>query len=172
MADFIQAFQKLILNEGIYSNDLDDSGGRTVLGISENNWPNWEGWKIVNQLSTVKEMATNEELQRLVRVFYLNNFWNPILGDKIESQKIANSIFDFGVNAGSGTSMELAQKTVGVYVDGKNGNNTLKALNEFDERLFVAEFALNKIERYCDIVDKKPTQLRFLKGWCRRSLKR
>jgi len=171
MANFIEAFQKVILNEGLYSNDPDDAGGRTILGISENNWPKWAGWKIVDRLASAKEMATNAELQNLVQSFYLINFWNPILGDQITSQKIANSIFDFGVNAGSNTSMELAQKTVGSYVDGKNGNNTLKALNSFDERLFVAEFALNKIDHYCDIVDKKPTQLKYLKGWVRRALK-
>jgi len=171
MAEFITAYQVVIGNEGIYSNDPDDSGKRTVMGISENNWPSWAGWKIVGQLSTPKEMATNTELQSLVQQFYLNNFWNPIKGDDIASQKIANSIMDAGVNMGVKTSVKLAQKTVGVSDDGVIGNDTIKALNASEERLFIAEFALNKIGRYCDIVDAKPNQIKYLKGWVRRSLR-
>lgn len=171
MANFIEAFQKVILNEGLYSNDPDDAGGRTILGISENNWPNWAGWKIIDRLSSAKEMATNTELQNLVQQFYLNNFWDPIKGDLIPDQQIANSIFDFAVNAGVKTSVMLAQRVVGVDDDGAIGSNTLKAINAATPRLFIAEFKLAKIDRYCDIVDAKPTQIKYLKGWVRRALK-
>ena len=171
MAEFIEAYQEVIKNEGLFSNDALDSGGRTVLGISEKNWPKWDGWKIVDTLSSPKEMATHSELQKLVQSFYLQNFWNPIKGDSITSQKIANSIFDFAVNAGVKTSVMLAQRTIGVKDDGIIGKDTLSTLNSFGERLFIAEFKLAKIDRYCDIVDEKPSQLRFLKGWVRRALR-
>lgn len=171
MAKFIEAYQEVIKNEGVYSKDPTDTGGRTVLGISENNWPNWDGWKIVDTLLSAKDMATHQELQKKVQIFYLNNFWNPIKGDEIHSQMIANSILDFGVNAGVKVSVRLAQKVVGVKDDGIIGNNTLNALNFFDERLFIAEFKLAKIDRYCDIVDANASQLRFLKGWIRRALR-
>jgi lysozyme family protein len=171
MAEFIEAYQEVIKNEGIYSFDPDDSGRRTCMGISEKNWPKWEGWKIVDTLSSPKEIATHPELQKKVQIFYLNNFWNPIKGDSISSQKIANSIFDFAVNVGIKISVMLAQRTVGVKDDGIIGKDTLTALNSFDERLFLAEFKLAKIDRYCDIVDEKPNQLKWLKGWIRRSLR-
>lgn len=171
MADFIKAYQKVLLNEGIFSDDPTDNGGRTVLGISEKNWPNWEGWKIVNTLTSAKEIATNAKLQNLVQSFYLQNFWNKINGDIIASQKIAESIFDFSVNAGIKTSSSLAQTVVGSEPDGIIGKNTVAKLNIFNPTLFVAQFALLKIDRYCDIVDKKPDQLKYLKGWVRRTLK-
>jgi len=171
MANFQQAFQRVTRNEGIYSKDKTDSGGETVLGISRNNWPKWEGWAIVDTLSAPKEMATHPKLQNLVQSFYLNNFWNTIKGDQINSQIIASSVFDFAVNSGVKTSVKLAQETVGVTADGIIGANTLRAINSVDERLFIAEFKLAKIGRYCDIVDKNPTQLRFFKGWVRRSLR-
>jgi lysozyme family protein len=171
MAAFIKAYQEVLLNEGIYSFDPNDSGGKTCMGISEANWPKWEGWKIVDSLSSTKEMATHPQLQKLVQSFYLQNFWNPIKGDSISSQNIANSIFDFAVNTGVKTSVMLTQRTIGVKDDGIIGKDTLSTLNSFGERLFIAEFKLAKIDRYCDIVDAKPNQIKWLKGWIRRALR-
>lgn len=171
MAEFITAYQVVIGNEGLYSKDPTDSGGETIQGISRNNWPSWSGWKIVDKLSTPKEMATNKELQGLVQQFYLNNFWDKIKGDAINSQIIANSIFDFAVNASVKVSVKLAQGVVGVVIDGIIGNNTITAINAANERLFAAEFKLAKIGRYCDIVGKNATQLKYLRGWVLRALK-
>lgn len=50
MSEFIKAYQQMIPNEGVDSDDPTDSGGRTVFGISENNWPKWEGRAIVKTL--------------------------------------------------------------------------------------------------------------------------
>lgn len=171
MAEFIQAYQEVLLNEGLFSDDPTDLGKRTVMGISETNWPKWEGWAIINTLSSSKEIATNSKLQNLVQTFYLQNFWNPTKGDYITSQTVANSIFDFAVNTGVKTSVILAQKTIGAVADGIIGNNTITAINSTDERLFIAEFKLAKIDRYCDIVDAKPNQIKYLKGWVRRAMR-
>lgn len=171
MAEFIKAYQVVLQNEGVYSNDPLDSGKRTVLGISEANWPLWAGWKIIDRLSTPKEMATTPELQSLVQQFYLNNFWEPIKGDEISSQFIASSIFDASVNMGIKPVVKLVQSVLGITTDGIIGNNTIKAINASEDRLFIAEFKLAKISRYCDIIDAKPNQIKYLKGWCRRALR-
>ena len=171
MAKFIEAYQRVIMNEGIYSNDPDDKGGRTVMGISEKNFPAWDGWKIVDKLSTSKEIATNQELQLKVQAFYLNNFWNAISGDEIISQEKANSIFDFAVNTGVKTAVRLAQTVCGITSDGVVGKNTISVLNTTHDRIFIAEYKLAKIARYCDIVDNNQSQIKFLKGWIKRALK-
>ncbi len=44
MAKFIDAYKKVLNNEGIYSNDPDDAGGETYKGISRKANPNWDGW--------------------------------------------------------------------------------------------------------------------------------
>jgi len=36
--------------EGGYSNDIDDAGGETYAGISRNNFPDWYGWTIIDDL--------------------------------------------------------------------------------------------------------------------------
>ena len=40
MADFLKAFNKIIVNEGGYVNDKDDKGGETFMGITRKNHPN------------------------------------------------------------------------------------------------------------------------------------
>lgn len=39
------------------------------------------------------------------------------------------------------------------------------------EDLFVAKYKLGRIKYYTDIVDKKPSQLKYYKGWIKRALK-
>ena len=39
------------------------------------------------------------------------------------------------------------------------------------EDLFVAKYKLSRIKYYTDIVDKKPSQLKYYKGWIKRALK-
>ena len=45
----IDLINMILQHEGGYLNDSSDSGGRTYKGISENNFPNWKGWKIINK---------------------------------------------------------------------------------------------------------------------------
>jgi lysozyme family protein len=110
------------------------------------------------------------ELRELVGTFYLVNYWNRIDGDSINNQLVAESIFDFAVNVGVETSVELAQKTVGSDVDGAIGPNTLKAINAFDPAHFVAAFAVEKIRKYIRIIAKRPTSKKYFTGWVIRAV--
>lgn len=167
MAQFDPAFQKMITNEGGYKliNVSGDSGGQTYAGIARNFHSNWKGWSYIdsNDLS-------NPQLQQSVESFYKTNFWITIQADNINSQKIAESIFDFGVNAGAVLSAKLAQGIVGAGVDGKIGPKTLAILNSYDEEKFVLKFALAKVSRYAQICNNNKTQSKFLLGWLNRTL--
>jgi len=180
MAQFILAFQKTIENEGGYVNDPDDPGGETYKGVSRKNWPDWLGWICIDSLKkmgnfpvapkTPDEIEIDNQLQYEVKTFYYQNFWIPIHGDAIDNQQVAESIFDFAVNAGVETSVELAQKTVGSDVDGAIGPNTLKAINAFDPAHFVAAFAVEKIRKYIRIIAKRPTSKKYFTGWVIRAV--
>lgn len=165
MADFIPSFERMIIHEGGYrlTNDPTDRGGQTYAGIARKRWPDWEGWRVID--------AGEEPEAEMVRQFYREYFWQPIQGDAIRSQAIAQTIFDFAVNAGVRTATILAQTVVGTTPDGKLGPKTLAALNDADEALFVARYALAKIARYAEIVRRDRTQQRFLLGWINRALK-
>lgn len=165
MAEFLPAFERMIVNEGGYvlHTVAGDRGGMTYAGIARNFHPSWQGWKVIDQGETPPA--------ELVRQFYRSNFWAPLRLDDVEHQEVAGNLFDFGVNAGLGTAAKLAQLVVGVTPDGKVGAKTLSALNAIDPDLFVARYALAKIARYRDIVVKNRTQQRFLVGWLNRALK-
>ena len=131
MASYEQALSKILHNEGGYINDPDDiSGGETYKGVSRENWSKWQGWTNIDLLKLQPGFPANlerdQELQSLVFDFYETNFWNRIKGDQIKEQEIADSIFDFAINAGVGTSASLAQLVVGVKPDGVIGTCRLR----------------------------------------------
>ena len=163
MADFLPAYEAMIRNEGGYVlHDVPgDRGGQTYAGIARNMNPRWPGWALIDRGQDVPA--------QLVREFYKINFWDPIQGDRIISQVIAQTIFDFHVNAGA-VARKLAHLVVGATPDGAIGDKTLAALNAYDEERFVMAYALAKIARYRDIVSRDRSQLKFLLGWINRTL--
>lgn len=165
MADFLPAFEKMIVAEGGYVNHkvAGDRGGQTYAGISRNNWPNWSGWAILD--------AGGEPQADLVRGFYRANFWTAMRLEEVKDQRVAEMLFDFGVNAGLTVAVKLAQIVVGATPDGRIGPKTLAALNAADPDKFVLAYTLAKIARYRDIVTRDKSQRVFLLGWINRSLK-
>lgn len=174
MSNFIEAFRKTIENEGSYTNDPDDPGGETFKGIARKMNSKWEGWVTIDMLKRQSGFPASAdrdpELREQVGMFYLNNFWNKIGGDDMQNQQISESVFDFAVNAGVGTSAALAQMVVGVKADGVIGPDTLKAINAFDPDHFLAAFTVAKIARYVHIIKKRPTSRKYFYGWVIRAL--
>jgi len=172
MADFLPCYEKVLELEGWYKlhNIPGDRGGLTYAGISKVNWPSWEGWVKIDAI------IFDESLKTMVQNFYRKEFWFKIRGDYISSQKIAFLIYDFAVNAGLKTSIKLCQEAIGAKVDGFIGPNTLKALNETNEVLFLSDFSLLKVFYYNDIClndnrrkqDRVSSNLKFLCGWLNR----
>jgi len=175
MSDFNNILEKTLKNEGLYSDDKDDLGGETFMGISRANFPEWMGWNIIdshkNNPDFPKSLKFHSELQSMVIEFYQENFWDKIQGYKITDLRVSESMFDFAVNAGVRTSIILAQRIVGATVDGVQGNETISKINNFNAQLFVAEFMVAKIRHYLSIVEKHPVNLKFFHGWVRRAVK-
>lgn len=165
MADFVSAFDRMIVNEGGYKlhTVAGDTGGQTYAGIARNKNARWAGWAAID--------AGEVPATALVRDFYKVEFWDRLAGDRINEQRVAENLFDFGVNAGWKTSAKLAQVVVGATPDGVVGPVTVERLNLYDPNLFLAQFALAKLTRYRDIVTRDRTQSKFLLGWINRTLK-
>lgn len=164
MANFLPAFEAMIKNEGGYKlHQVEgDRGGMTYAGIARKMHPRWSGWADIDMGRTPSAEAVSD--------FYRAHFWNPIDGDQLKSQRIAQTIFDFGVNTGTGVAVKLAQLIVGQTPDGVIGPLTLAALNGYDEDLFVVTYALAKVARYRDIVTRDRSQQKFFLGWINRAL--
>ncbi|MEY2688809.1 MAG: hypothetical protein RL375_3007 [Pseudomonadota bacterium] len=168
MADFDPAFERTITNEGGYklTDIASDRGGLTYAGIARKPNPHWAGWRYID----AKDMQ-NLELSKEVRRFYKEEFWDVVRADDITDQVIAESIYDFAVNAGVGTAAKLAQIVVGSVPDGRIGPATLAKLNAMDSGEFVAKFAVAKIARYAEICNRDKSQKEFLLGWINRTIK-
>lgn len=174
MADFNKAFQLMIAHEGGYVNDPDDPGGETYKGVARKIYSKWDGWTKIDILKTQAgfpaTLDKDEELQQDIARFYEVTFWDKMNGDQLTNQEVANSIFDFGVNAGMGTSVSLAQMVVGADSDGVIGPKSVENINNFDPEHFIAAFTVAKIARYVNIVKKRPTSRKYFYGWILRAL--
>lgn len=173
MADFHIAVKPTIKSEGGYANDPDDTGGETYKGVSRKYNPKWPGWAIIDGLKGEEyfEASLNNSvpLHKEVLALYRVKYWGRIRGDDIYDQDIADSIFDFSVNAGPKKSAKLAQGTVGAFKDGIIGPITLKKINAYDKRGFLAEFAMAKVEFYVRSRLKTEANRKFFFGWIRRT---
>lgn len=174
MANFKISLQKTLSHEGSYSNDPDDLGGETYKGIARKAHPSWAGWMIIDQSKKDKiipvNLVNNVALQQSVEQFYLVNFWLLLKAELIANQTTADSIFDFAVNAGIKTSVQLIQSIVGAKTDGIIGNQTLHKLNSVDFGYFQSAFSVGKISHYIAIIQKRPANKKYLYGWIIRSL--
>lgn len=169
MADFLQAFERAILAEGGYKlhEVAGDRGGMTYAGIARNPNPGWPGWAYIDRGETPPS--------QLVRDYYREGWWNPIRGDGIVSQDVAYTIYSFATNSSARlrptVAVRLAQLVAGATPDGVFGPRTLASVNAMGPELFVAKYALARLARYEQIVQRDRTQQKFLLGWLSRTLK-
>ena len=103
MSDFTIAYHITVIgNEG----SLNPGNGEafTYRGIDESQNPKWPGFALVHSVwesnrhlglpAVNKILANNEELQKDVQAFYLQNYWNTHSLSKITDQQICNNVFD------------------------------------------------------------------------------
>lgn len=135
MANFEKALELVLKNEGGYVNDPNDNGGETYKGISRRANPQWSGWKIIDGYKKKykdfkKKLDSDNELQKCVKSLYRSNYWNPIKGDDLVHQDMAEEMFDAAVNFGITKAIKLAQKTVGFEQSGVMTNILVERLNQ------------------------------------------
>ena len=187
LAQFETAYYLTNKIEGGYYNNKNDAGGETYRGISRVTNPYWLGWDIVDNIKktnfsaeTINEaLDKNEVLQNFVKVFYLNNYWDAILGNKIADQQIANEVYDNAVNMGVPQAGIYLQKVINILnrnqslykditVDGKIGGGTIQTL-EMAIKLNGSRRVLNVIngyqmKHYLECMEKNPVDEIFV-GW-------
>ena len=158
MADFNLAISKTLQHEGgdTFTDDMLDHGGATKFGISQKAYPELD----------IRNLSEDQ-----AKDIYRRDYWNRVKGDDIQSQVVAETIFDVCVNMGISGGSKLAQKTLAIKpADGIIGPQSLAVINAADEDLFIAKFALAKIERYTEICRADSSQQKFLLGWLNRTL--
>jgi lysozyme family protein len=167
------ALSKVLDNEGGYVDNPADKGGPTKYGITQ---------------ATARRHSYLGDMQELpidsATAIYKAEYWDAPRFDEVAKldEDLAARLFDFGVNGGTGTSVELLQKALSILsgkaiaADGQLGpasfaalESTLKAHSDSPFILLGLVRAL-QVVHYAEIVERNATQERFLLGWLRRVL--
>lgn len=147
-----KAFSLLMECEGGYVCDANDNGGETKYGISKKAYPN------VDICSLTLWQAKD---------IYRRDYWDKIKGDYLPDA-LSIMVFDFAVNSGVKQASKILQRCLRVTDDGIIGKQTICASNSCNVRNVVEEYTQRKLDFYLNIVEKKPSQKKFLKGWINR----
>lgn len=187
MASFKEAYEKTMGHEGGYVNDPTDAGGETYKGVSRKYNPTWLGWSIIdshkNESNFPNNLSSDEELQKLVALFYKEQYWDINKLDRFNNQDIAEEMFDTGVNMGVRRAAKFLQQSLNylnrneflygnLAVDGFIGDKTINALdqiiNDRDEDVLLTMLNVLQGQHYFNYMDDNPSQKKYARGWFRR----
>ena len=158
MADFDEAIDKTLAHEGgdKFTSDPTDRGGDTKYGISKRAYP---------------ELDIKSLTQSKAKQIYKRDYWDKVKADQINSQLIAENIFDTAVNMGVRTASRMAQEVLDIEpTDGIIGPQSLKHINAVPVDMFISKYTLHKVAHYVEICKKNKSQKKYLLGWMNRAL--
>lgn len=146
----------VIKREGNPTNDPTDRGGRTAFGISEAANPS--AW------------ADNKVTEAEAREIYERKYVKGPGFDKIADPQLRAHLVDFGVNSGPQLAIMKLQEILHADVDGILGPQSLAAIRSVMPEDLNNALVATRIKMIGKIVQKNPSQLRFLGGWLNRAL--
>jgi lysozyme family protein len=177
MAEFAPALAKTLVNEGGSYHDP-KTGEYANRGITV--WT-LRGLGIVPP-RTRETPATDEEIITLrnlsdsqVSEIYRQQYWNPLNLDALDSQELAERVFDIGVNMGTHQAGTLLQRSVSrlawpdiLVEDGKVGTKTIAAANAYKyPTVLLEQFKAEAAATYRKIA-QDPKLAGNLAGWLKR----
>lgn len=144
-----------------YSNDKDDLGGETMVGIT---------WKTYNYYCERKNIKNRnvKDIEYSEWVDILKSlYWDRWKADYINNQSVAELLCDF-VWASGVHGIKRPQKILGVTVDGIVGDKTINALNAYPDKELFDKIKADRISFIDDICKARPANEKFRKGWLNR----
>jgi lysozyme family protein len=162
-----EALDYLLEEEGGWSNHKDDRGGATMYGVTQATYDGYRRAKSLPKRS-VRQIEHSE-----ARELYDTMYWRAA-SCHLLPWPISYLTFDAAVNSGPSRAVRWTQAGLGVSPDGKIGTKTLEAARATLEagdgaRLYAIVDA--RVQFLSALVKSKPTQLAFLLGWWRRTLR-
>lgn len=129
-----------------------DTGGETKFGIAKNS----------NQDLNIVSIDLETAMQR-----YYDVYWQPN-GCVLLPDAVAIMHFDGCINHGPKRANIFLQRACGAAEDGKIGPATLATVISMDQQTVISNLRQTREDFYNEIVNKKESQRKFLKGWLRR----
>jgi len=166
-----ETIEVILRHEGGFVNDPDDAGGATNYGITIHTLSGWLG-----RDATVDEVR-NMSVDTAIAIYKQRYYYGPMINEVPHPVQI--QIFDIGVNSGPLRGIKMAQKVVNlagvvgpISVDGVMGPNTKKAIETTQDAMgnfYNNAVVEERIGFYNRIVERKPSQKKFIKGWTKRA---
>lgn len=166
MANVSKLLPFILSWEGGYVNDPVDKGGATNMGVTIATWrkvgydKDGDGDIDVDDLRLISK---DDVLNRVLKPHY----WDKWKADQIKSQSVANILVDWVWGSGA-NGIKIPQKLLGLTVDGIVGPKTLAAVNSSDALVLFNTIKAEREAFLWRIVERDPTQKRFIKGWLNR----
>ncbi len=177
MAEFRPAFEFVLLHEDASRSGkvTEDAGGRTRFGIAEKFHPELPDEFFTG--SADEALAQAEQIEE-------REYWEPLRVGEVQSQEVANKLFDMAVNMGVRQAAVYAQRAANYLIsirnqagagigriaeDGEIGEKTLAAINALDPQQFHQALRQMSEAHYRHIAAVNPAQAVNLEGWLRRA---
>jgi lysozyme family protein len=161
MTAFESALPFILRWEGGFVDHPADPGGRTNKGVTQRVYDAW----LRRQGLPARDvkLITDDEVHRI----YESGYWIPPRCDLLSSP-LGLVQFDTAVNMGAGRAVRFLQKAVGCDDDGDFGPATESAVAACDAGAVIGTYCDLREAFYRRIVQNKPSQAVFLKGWMNR----
>lgn len=168
-SDFDYCLKHTLAIEGDYSDDPDDSGGKTKFGITE---------------KVARENGYKDDMEKLpidfAKKIYKKKYWDVLELDKIESRELCKELFDSSVNVGHTRAARWFQRCLNVLnnrgkrwddlkIDFVVGEKTVAAANiacsnlRWENRLVVALDSL-QVAFYIELCERREKDEKFIGG--------
>ena len=163
MAAFESLFPHILKSEGVvFEWDPADTAGATKFGLITDDLKTYykdqsKTWEDVKAL-------TQDEAYKIYKKLY----WDAFKADEIKNDSLAHFIVDGAINQGKGTIAKYVQQVCGITADGIFGSGSLAAVNAHDPKEVFDGIYKLRMDKYNRIVEKNPSQARFIKGWINR----
>lgn len=165
--DLDEALDYLLEEEGGWSNHASDRGGATMYGVTQGTYDAWRKKKgLIKQ--TVRNISQAE-----ARELYREEYWNAAGCDRL-AWPISYMTFDAAVNSGPSRAVKWTQAGLGVTADGVVGAGTIaiaKRVVEEGNTKAILAIVDQRATFLAALVKRTPSQLVFLLGWWRRTLR-
>ena len=151
--------------EGGESDDVDDPGGRTFVGITQASFSKWLKVPLENCQDVFT--ATGDQVASFYRAY-----WAGMSGegyDRID-ERLSLLMFDAAVQHGPSLAVEFLQLAIGAEPDGKFGPktySTLQTVYEDTPQILLDDLVMHRRDHYHERA-LKPQLTKFLPGWLAR----
>jgi lysozyme family protein len=156
---FEHALAIMLGNEGGFSNNPDDRGGKTQWGVTQATYRQYYPGDV--------QSMTPEQAKDI----YFRGYWEPAHCEEFPLN-LATIMFDAAVNHGPKRAIRLLQQALNLHDDGLYGPETQKALQEdlqtIGEPELIRECLARRHEFYLEIIARDTSQLTFERGWLNR----